>query len=266
MALHAVMSTDRVAGPTAAPRKRLNRRVALVADDHALFRAGAAAMLTRRCGYDAVLQAGSLGAAVMILENEPAISLACFDLCMPGIGDPAIFKEIRERFPAVRLVVLTGSEAREHILMALQAGVHGYVPKSLPMSEIVRALRKVGDGEIYVPHQLAQVSFDGEERIDLPASRDLPVPSSLTGSAATADLTKRQEEILRLICLQKSNKEIGLVLGLSQNTVKVHTYALYQKLGVHTRQQAAAIGAELLVWQDRPRSGSLSVSAVAQSS
>lgn len=214
---------------------------ALVADDHELFRAGAAAILIRDCGFRSVVGAASLDEAMTLLAQRPAITLACIDLGMPGVAGPLALKQIRQRFPGVRIAVITGSEDRDHILLALQSGVHGYVPKTLGIAEITRALNLVVAGGIYVPERVADLAprlgssgFHHEiEGALLPAVQ--PISES--------DLTARQQEVLRLSRSGKSNKEIGRQLGLSENTVKVHANALYRKLHVHTRQQAARLQA-----------------------
>ena len=211
--------------------------VALIADEHELFRAGANAMLVRDCGFDSVLEAGSLVDALALLNDNPAITLACFDLALPGVATPLDLKQVRQRFPAVRVVVLTAFETRENILLSLESGLHGFVPKTFAVPDIVNAFQVIVSGNIYVPQTLA----------DLPAPEalraPLPNPPGVTegGSPVGVELTKRQQEILRLIRRGRSNREIGWRLGLSENTVKVHTNALFKKLRVHSRFQAAAL-------------------------
>ena len=214
--------------------------VALIADEHELFRAGASAMLLRDCGFSSVLEAASLADALALLNEEPAVSLACFDLALPGVGTPLDLKQVREHFPNVLVTVFTAFESRENILLALESGLHGFVPKTLATPEIVKAFQLIVSGVIYVPPTITELPPPDK----LAAVRTPTFGTSLPtvgGALSGAKLTKRQQEILRLIRNGRSNREIGWRLGLSENTVKVHTNALYKKLHVHSRFQAAAL-------------------------
>lgn len=211
--------------------------VALLADEHELFRAGTSAMLIRECAFARVLETGSLVGALGLLGDTPAISLACFDLALPGVSTPLDLKQVRERFPTVRVAVLTAFDSRENILLALESGLHGFVSKALAVSEIVAAFQIIMSGSIYVPQTLAQLPA-AETMV---SSRSATVGLPASGSLAGVKLTRRQQEILRLIRRGRSNREIGWRLGLSENTVKVHTNALFKKLRVHNRFQAAAL-------------------------
>ncbi|MDR7039262.1 MULTISPECIES: LuxR C-terminal-related transcriptional regulator [Methylobacterium] len=204
--------------------------VALVADDHELFRAAVADLLKRDCGFTSVIEVGSLDEAMQVLGEHPEISLASFDLAMPGVGNATSLRSVREVFPKVRVVVVTGSGGREDILLALQAGLHGYVPKTLGISEIANAFRTVLAGNIYVPAVVTELPPQ-------PAPPAVAVPARLPELAGK--LTPRQQDVLRLIRCGRSNKEIAIALGLTENTVKVHANALYRALGVHNRYGAA---------------------------
>src|SRR3954466_7638574 len=108
--------------------------VALVAASHDLFRTGLAALLERDCGFGQVIEARSLDEAVTRLDEHSDISFACIDLAMPGIGTPLDLRSVREVFPKVRIAAMTGSGQREEVFLALQAGLHGYVPKALGLA------------------------------------------------------------------------------------------------------------------------------------
>jgi DNA-binding NarL/FixJ family response regulator len=204
--------------------------VALVVDDHELFRAGIATLLKRDCGFAQVFEAGSLDAALQVLGENGGISFSTFDLAMPGVDTPYCLRSVREVFPNVRLAVVSGSGGRDEIILALQAGVHGYVPKTLSISEITQAFKVILSGGIFVPPLLSEVAAD----------RTLPPPVRPPRlSESGGPLTLRQQDVLKLIRAGKSNKEIARELGLSENTVKVHANALYRALGVHNRYGAA---------------------------
>ena len=217
-------------------RNGIPRRTAIVADDHELFRVALSSILKTRLGFAEVAETASLDQALERLDDTPA-ALALFDLNMPGMETASSLLAVRECYPGVRVAVVSGSTDRRDILLALEAGVHGYVPKTLGIDEIADALRMVLDGWIYVPPSLAQV---GNGADSLFSRRPGPAPE---GGDAPAPLTPRQGEVLALLTQGKSNKEISRELNLGEGTVKVHMAALFRTLGVSSRTAAAAIGA-----------------------
>lgn len=210
-------------------------RSALVADDDEFFRAALSAILTKQIGFAKVIEAASLDEALEQLGTQEGISAAFFDLSMPGVQSPANLKAVRECFPSMWVAVVSGSKRRHDILLALEAGVHGYVPKCLGIKDLTAALRTILGGEIYVPPSLADLSSSSEK----PTDQLLPGDASANSESA-AGLTPRQRDILALLVQGKSNKEIARTLNLSEGTVKVHMAALFRNLGVHTRSGAAA--------------------------
>ncbi|GJE42008.1 LuxR C-terminal-related transcriptional regulator [Methylobacterium soli] len=206
--------------------------IALIADDHELFRAGLSALLKRDCGFASVIEAASLDAAMQILGETPAITFASFDLAMPGVGSALSLRSVREVFPHVRVAVVSGSGDRDDIFLALQAGLHGYVPKTLGIPDITRAFQKILRGEIFVPPLVAELPAQAEPPACTEFAR-MPEPG--------VKLTPRQSDVLRLIRCGKSNKEIARSLNLTESTVKVHAVALYRALGVHNRYGAARV-------------------------
>jgi DNA-binding NarL/FixJ family response regulator len=160
---------------------------------------------------------------------------------MPGISTPANLKVIRESFPSVRVVVVSASNSRRDVLIALEAGVHGYVPKSLGIAEVTAALKAVFEGAVYVPSFLSEISPDTEEANLTSAETSAAVPEAVLHA-----LTPRQQDVLHLIVRGDSNKEIARALNLGEGTVKVHVAALFRNLGVNSRAAAAAAGARLI--------------------
>jgi DNA-binding NarL/FixJ family response regulator len=207
-------------------------KTALIADDHEVFRAALSTLLRTECGFARTVEAGSLDEAVERLGENSNITFATFDLGMPGVDGATSLHSIRQVFPSLGTAVVAGSERREDIFAAMMAGMHGYIPKTLPTLEIVRALQTVLSGMIYLPWSVAQPPPIGEP-FTLDTSGDM-------ASAAYSKLTPRQRDVLRCIREGKSNKEIARMLGLTESTVKVHTNALYRTLGVRNRVGAAA--------------------------
>jgi DNA-binding NarL/FixJ family response regulator len=132
-------------------------RIALVADDDAFFRMALRTILISQIGCSEVIEAGCFDEALERLGEHANISVALFDLSMPGIKTPAKLRVIRETFPSVRVVVVSASDSRYDVLVALEAGVHGYVPKSLGIAELTAALKVVFEGAVYVPPLLPEL-------------------------------------------------------------------------------------------------------------
>jgi DNA-binding NarL/FixJ family response regulator len=185
-----------------------------------------------------VLQTASLDEALDQLLKQPDASLGLFELNMPGIQSAASLTAVRDCFPGVRVVVVSTSTRRQDILMALDAGVHGYVPKNINPGELTAALKMVIEGAVYVPPEVAStasLSVEGQVLAPRPSKRSPP-----------DTLTPRQREVLELLMEGKSNKEIARTLNLGEGTVKIHMAALFRAFGVNTRAAAAAAGMQLL--------------------
>jgi DNA-binding NarL/FixJ family response regulator len=221
-------------------RRRLVLGVALVADDDAFFRSALRAILTAKLGYTEVIETGSLDEAIERLAEREDVSLALFDLAMPGMESAASLRAVREHFPDLRVAMVSASQLRTDILTALEAGVHGYVPKSLGVSELPRALQMIMDGIIYVPPRIADLPPRSERdscrsRVQRPGEEP-----------ASNGVTPRQRDVLGFLVKGKSNKEIARALNLGEGTVKIHMSALFRSLGVNSRSAAAVAGAKLL--------------------
>ena len=207
----------------------------LVADDHEVFRVGLLQLLKQGLGVPNVVQADTYDRAIELLDN-PELTMAIFDLGMPGLAGPQDLTLVRDRRPDIRVVVLSASDQRTDILAALEAGVHGYIVKSEKTDNLLERLRYIASGEIYVPPVLA-------ERV--PTNRNA-VPAEAARSEHESSLSERQRDVLNLLVQGLSNKEIARALGLSEGTVKMHIAALFRALGASNRAHAAALGKHLL--------------------
>lgn len=216
--------------------KQANRiDTVLIADDHEVFRFGLASLLRHSLGVASVIEAETFADALARLDDR-RVSLAIFDLGMPGLTAPKDLAEVRVRRPDVRVVVLSASEAREDILEALEAGVHGYIVKSERTDPLIERLRYVLSGEIYVPPALAERPARPPEKADV----------RKPGALALETLSDRQRQVLKGLVEGMSNKEIARSLALSEGTVKMHLAALFRALGASNRAHAAALGKQML--------------------
>ena len=217
--------------------------IALTADDDEFFRIALKSLLIRQLGFQEVIETGSFDEALEKLAEGADVSLALFDLQMPGLESPMNLQVVRENFPKTRVVVVSSWQRRQDIIGALQAGVHGYVPKSLGAADLASALRLVVQGSIFVPTSLAELP---------PAGRAEARTRTSSPESGAPSLTPRQQQVLPLLVEGRSNKEIARTLKLGEGTVKIHMAALIRNLGSPNRAVAAVVGARLLAGQSSP--------------
>ena len=218
------------------------RQVALVADDDEFFRMAISSILADRLEVAEVIEVGSLDDALERLGERSDITMALFDLAMPGMQGPANLGAVRETFPDILVAVVSNSRRRQDILTALEAGVHGYVPKGMGVEDLTQALRAILDGTIYVPLLLSKVSPSDPDN----GGGQFPEVDRRAAPEILARLTPRQRDVLELLVKGQSNKEIARTLDLGEGTVKIHLAALFRNLAVRNRATAAVAGAKLL--------------------
>ncbi len=197
----------------------------VVADDHPLFRQGVVFSLEASGDVTVVGQAADAASTLAVVQ-EHVPDVALLDVTMPGGGLQAA-ASIATACPATRIVMLTVSEDEDDLMAALKAGASGYVLKGVSADELVRVLRSVAQGEVYVAPALAGWLLREMSR---------PRPSE-----PLAELTARERAVLELVALGLSNQQIGLKLGLAEKTVKHYMTNVLAKLQVSSRVEAALL-------------------------
>jgi DNA-binding NarL/FixJ family response regulator len=218
--------------------------IALTADDDEFFRIALKLLLIRQLGFQDVIETGCFDEALERLAEGANVSLALFDLQMPGLESPMNLQVVRENFPKTRVVVVSSSQRHQDIMAALRGGVHGYVPKSLGPAGLASALRLVLQGTIFVPTSLAELTPEDRSKVRTRTS---------STESGTPTLTPRQQQVLPLLIEGRSNKEIARILKLGEGTVKIHMAALIRNLGATNRAAGAVVGARLLSDQRSPQ-------------
>lgn len=198
----------------------------LIADDHPVVREGLAAMLSREPDIDVVGEAQDGLEAVERVGNL-APDVVLMDLQMPRLGGVEAIKQIRERYPAVQLIVLTTYGDDDSIFQGIAAGARGYLLKDAPRDELFRAVRAVARGESLLQPAVATRLLDRFAR---------PKPE-----ASQENLTERELDVLRLLAKGWANKQIGAHLHISESTVKTHVANIFAKLNVTDRTEAVTV-------------------------
>lgn len=201
----------------------------LIVDDHAVVREGLRTFLELQDGLHVVGEAGDGVEAVREAERlRPDVVV--MDLVMPERDGVEAMRELRERVPATRVLVLTSFLDDERLLPALRAGAAGYLLKNVQPQDLARAIRAADAGEAMID----------------PAVAARLVDALVEGEGAPrAELTAREQEVLGLIGRGFANKRIARELGIAEKTVKSHVSHVLAKLGVSDRTQAALYAARL---------------------
>lgn len=198
----------------------------LIADDHAMVRAGVRGFLETQPDMAVVAEADSGAEAVRLVE-EHVPDVALLDLLMPGMDGAEATRQIRARSPRTAVVIVTSYHSDEHIFPAIRAGALSYVLKDVGPDDLADTVRKAAAGEAVLhPHVASRVVHE------LHGTRG-EVPN------AFRELSERELEVLRLVADGRSNAAIAAALFLSEKTVKSHIGNVLGKLHLADRTQAA---------------------------
>ena len=194
----------------------------LLADDHAILRDGIRALLSANADFDVVGEASNGAEVLALLETTPA-DVVLMDVQMPVLDGFATVPELRRRYPAVRVLVLTMLEHENYVARMLEAGASGYVLKNAAISEITYAIRTVAIGN---PFLCTEIGLNMLHKAVAQANRAAPHEA---GAAVGADLTARELEVLKLIAEGLTNGEIAEKLFTSKRTIETHRQNIIAK-------------------------------------
>ena len=207
----------------------------VIADDHPLFRGALREAVTGLFGSDDIAEAGSFDDISKLLDRNNDVDLVLLDLAMPGVRGFSGLMYMRAQYPGIPVVIVSANDDPAVIRRCMDFGASGFIPKTLGVDQMRKAIERVIGGGIWTPPD-----------VDLSAKAD---DDSAVILARLASLTPQQVRVLMMLSEGLLNKQIAYELSVSEATVKAHVSAILQKLGVESRTQAVIAASKIEVGQ-----------------
>jgi len=216
----------------------------VIADDHPLFRGALREAVSGLFARDVIAEAGSFDDISKLLDSNNDVDLVLLDLAMPGVRGFSGLMYMRAQYPSTPVVIVSGNDDPAVIRRCMEFGASGFIPKTLGVDQMRKAIERVLAGGIWTPPD-----------VDLSAKSD---DHSAAMLARLASLTPQQVRVLMMLSGGLLNKQIAYELSVSEATVKAHVSAILQKLGVESRTQAVIAAAKIEAgqWPQVPAPGS----------
>jgi two-component system response regulator NreC len=194
----------------------------LIADDHAIVRAGLRALIHSESEMELVGEAtGGYETIELVEKNQPNVLV--LDLSMPDLDGIAVTKRTAPQFPDLKILILTLHEDEALLRAALKAGASGYILKRAAETELISAIHAILRGDLYVDPSMVRKLLSDETPPAIPQSKSIEA------------LTPRETEVLKLIVQGYTNRQVGEELNISVRTAESHRSNLSDKLGLHSR-------------------------------
>ncbi|HUB81914.1 MAG TPA: response regulator transcription factor [Bryobacteraceae bacterium] len=209
----------------------------VVADDHPIFRDGLCKLLALEEDFDVVAQASD-GRQVLDVLQQYSPDILLLDLKMPGLDGLATLQRLQAAKNKTRVIVLTASDDKNEFVQAMKLGTSGIVLKQTATELLIKSIRKVHAGEIWLDsHTTAAVirQFVAADDTPPPAA----VPQAANRDRERSPLSQREREIVALVAQGFKNKEMAEKMFISEQTVKNHLHNIFDKLGVSDRLELA---------------------------
>jgi DNA-binding NarL/FixJ family response regulator len=223
----------------------------LIVDDHALIRDAMQGVLKKLQRGVVVLEAADSQQAFAIIAGNPDIELILLDLTLPDRDGLSVLTELRERYPAISVVVVSALQDRANVQKVLDLGAAGFIPKSARREVMLSALQLVFAGSVYIPPEILAPEGFAEAASSQPFE-NRPNENRPIVSLSDLGLSERQQDVLALMMQGNSNKVICRTLNLAEPTVKNHVTAILRALKVSNRTEAVIAVTEL-GWKLTPK-------------
>jgi DNA-binding NarL/FixJ family response regulator len=192
----------------------------VLADDHALVRAGIRVLLEKLPGVKVVGEAGN-GREALALVKTVMPNIVLLDISMAGLGGLEALPRLVKDFPSVKVLILSGHANEEYVLRALRCGAAGYLLKDAAAEELGLAIKAVAQGQTYLSPPVSRTVVDRY------------LQRAATAEGPGEQPTARQGEVLQLIAEGRNTKEIAHLLGISIKTAEAHRSQLMDRLDIH---------------------------------
>lgn len=202
----------------------------MIADDHPLMREGLERILSLEDDIDVVCQATN-GKEVVEKVGEGLPDVILMDINMPIMNGLETTKVLKENRCPAKIIMLTVHNDRQYLLQSLKLGVSGYILKDAEVDQLIKAIRAVYNGQIFIQTEMSYPNLKQDQRS--------PLYGFNSALLSEDDLTNREREVLSLVAKGLSNAEIAKSLYISEKTVKNHLSNIFRKLNVEDRTQAA---------------------------
>ena len=194
----------------------------LLADDHMIVRKGLASILNNEPGLEVIGEAEDGREAVQKVE-ELNPDIVVMDISMPQLNGLDATRQIKKRFPDMKILILTMHISDEYVYEVLQAGASGYILKQAAPTELLSAIQSVQQGDIYLSPKVSKTVIN-----------EYLKKSQIDKIKTESQLTEREREIVQLIAEGNSNREIAEILHISIKTVESHRTKVMEKLDLHS--------------------------------
>lgn len=201
----------------------------LLADDHAILRAGLRRLLSEQADLEVVAEAATGHQLLEVLRREP-VDVVVIDLSMPGMAGMDLIQRVRSEFPQVSVLVLTMHAEEHYAARAFRCGAHGYLTKDGAAEQLLGAIRKVANGGVYLTAAMAESLARGLQRI--------------SSAPLHETLSNRELEVYRRIVAGMRLTDIADELHLSIKTISTHKSRIMEKLGVEGTASLVRYGLE----------------------
>ena len=203
-------------------RKNHMELTILLADDHRLVREALAELLKKLTRKVNVIEADNFSDSEKVIQ-QTHFDLVILDMVMPGMQGATGISILRERYPHLPIVMLSGFAQPRHVIQAMNLGANGFLSKTADRRTFIKALKKILAGERYI--QASVLSSLNDSAINVKKWRAI-------------SLTPRQQTVLQTMLTGRSAREIGEQLQIRETTVKSHLNQIFKKLGVSNRMEA----------------------------
>ncbi len=204
-----------------------------IAEDHAVLRQGLRSLLDASGEFEVIGEAEDGADAIRrITKSNP--DLVLLDLSMPRMDGISVIKDLKRRYPDIKILVLTMFKTEEYVLEVFNSGAEGYCLKSSTYDELLMGIRAVLSGKRFISPEISDKVLEGY----------LEGQKTIRQKSSWDTLTQREREVLKLVGEGYKNKEIGDYLCISVKTVEKHRANIMQKLDLHTASALTAYAVE----------------------